>query len=620
MSDTSRRNLFVLLSLLICLGWIGWLFEQQRLGIESRQAREVAEVSLQAIAHVAERESEAKIHLKAESGSGEAPSPLANQHGAVADVQMVAVPVPTPSPVLNHSLNAVSSKALAAKLFNTCPGAPNREGLIATEVPSVAAETRGEIGLEAAELDFLPPIVRQLSSDEEEVIEAGQDEAVATVGHPSSKQVKVRLSLDAPPALPAELFLAPVEVQQVQPVEIAKGEGQAAPNVRFASALEEEADAETKPTEDAIENLDPQQQQLQAKIQKALDIYRDRMLNTRDHGPWEMMHSLIAYGVEKDIRIGHPGGKRVNAIGWLCWNRPCRGDRMFYETPDGFGAHKGPGLQGHHGQFLSMLAQSRVTQDYPMKIGGKDYTIADLVNYEKRTCRAGTELTFKLIGIAHYNDSTDDTWKNDRGETWDVERLIEEELKQPVIGAACGGTHRLFGINYAVHQRLKEDKPVTGQYKRAQIFINDYHRYTLSLQNSDGSFSTSFFSGRGNLYDTNRRLLTTGHIFEFLAFSLPQETLHGEKMTKAANYLAGILIEGQHRKWKVGPLGHALHGLNIYRERILDAKPATEPAIENVVSKPEERVAERVELPETRSSDSADEDGRDTAPEKTVIR
>ena len=42
-------------------------------------------------------------------------------------------------------------------------------------------------------------------------------------------------------------------------------------------------------------------------------------------------------------------------------------------------------------------------------------------------------------------------------------------------------------------------------------------------------------------------------------------------MVKAVNYLAGLLIAGRHQDLEVGPLGHALHALNIYDERVFRA-------------------------------------------------
>ena len=302
---------------------------------------------------------------------------------------------------------------------------------------------------------------------------------------------------------------------------------------------------------------------LKVKVRRVLDHHRDRMLNTRDHGAWEIMHSLIAYGVPKEVQVGGPGGRRVNAIGWLCFNGPSAGERLFTVGSVGPRGRLGPGLQGHEGQFLAMLAQSRVEPNYPMKVDGRDYTINELVRQEQATCRANSELTFKLIGLMHYLKS-DEKWRDDAGGEWDIPRLIKEELAQPIIGATCGGTHRLFGLTYAYKKRAQRGEPVTGQYRRAQIYVQDFQEYTFKMQNPDGSFSTAFFAGRGASPDLQRRLETTGHIAEWLTFSLDDNQLRQRRMVKAIDYLATLLDENPEMNWKVGPTGHALHALNMY--------------------------------------------------------
>ena len=209
--------------------------------------------------------------------------------------------------------------------------------------------------------------------------------------------------------------------------------------------------------------------------------------------------------------------------------------------------------------------------DYPIVVAGKSFTMADLVEHEKSDCEAGTELTFKLIGLMHYLDS-DENWTSRDGQTWNIQRLVKEELKQPIRGAACGGTHRLMGLSYSVVKRDKRGKPIVGEFQRAQTFINDYHRYTFSsLQNTDGSFSTEWFTRPAAAPDVDRRIKTSGHILEWLAFSLNDSDLRHPKMIKAVQYLTGILEEGRNHKWEIGPLGHALHGLSLYNSRMFDA-------------------------------------------------
>jgi hypothetical protein len=310
---------------------------------------------------------------------------------------------------------------------------------------------------------------------------------------------------------------------------------------------------------------------LKENLRDTLGWYYDHPQKANDRSPWGIMHWLIPYGV--DSYILDPKGQRQNTIGYLCFNYPCKGQRLFHLDKKGqLDADIGPGLQGHRGQFLAMLAQSKVDTNYPMRVGGQDFKVADLIEYEKRTCEAGTELTFKLIALAHYIKH-DDKWKNTKGEDWDMQRLIREELKQPVVGAACGGTHRMTGFSYAVRRHQARGLLLDGQWERSRKFIEDYHDYTFTLQNRDGSFSTNWFASKGELPDPQRRLQTSGHILEWLVYSLPTDDLQKPEVVKGVEYVGKLLSEGKTTKWEIGPLGHALHALALYDERVFGGKP-----------------------------------------------
>ncbi len=333
--------------------------------------------------------------------------------------------------------------------------------------------------------------------------------------------------------------------------------------------------APATPLERQLVPVEPQREfsaemaDLRNRVRRCLDEYYRRPLSTATYTPWGTMHALLPYGVDSNVSVN---GRQVNAIGWLCWNQPCRGQRLMYLAGGRVHASVGVGVQGHQGQFLSMLAQSRVPASYGLKVNGEDFTVRDLVETEMRTCRAGTELTFKLIALAHYLES-DAKWRNDLGEEWDIPRLIREELKQPINGVACGGTHRMTGFAYAVRKREQRGETVDGEWSRADKYVKDYHKYLYSLQNPNGSFSTNWFRGRGDSGDTDRYLQTTGHLLEFLVFSLPQEDLQDGRVVRAVDFLTNLMLRHNTRQWEVGPLGHALHALSIYDERVFGTKP-----------------------------------------------
>ena len=151
---------------------------------------------------------------------------------------------------------------------------------------------------------------------------------------------------------------------------------------------------------------------------------------------------------------------------------------------------------------------------------------------------------------------------------WDIPKLISEELRQPVRGAACGGTHRLAGLTLAYKMREQRGEPVDGEYLKAKKFTRNYQRYAYKLQNSDGSFSTEWFRGPGKEESIDRRLKTTGHILEWLLYAAGEKELKHRQTTRAANYLANIMYNNRYKDWEAGPLGHAVHALLLYDQKV----------------------------------------------------
>ncbi|MCA9192720.1 MAG: hypothetical protein KDB03_13185 [Planctomycetales bacterium] len=303
-------------------------------------------------------------------------------------------------------------------------------------------------------------------------------------------------------------------------------------------------------------------------INQCLNYFLTHQETVTRRGPWALMHTILPYGVEANVDAG---GRSVNAIGWLCYNGVAAKQRMFQPTRTGFRTNSGPGVQGHEGQFLAILAQSRVRSDYPLKIGDRSYTIADLVRYEMATCREDTELTFKLIGLSYYL-SPEARWRDNRGINWNLEKIVVEEMQQPVIGAACGGTHRLMGLSYALIRRQEAGLPGGGNWKRAEDYVNDFVNYAMSLQNPDGSFSTEWFEGRATERDLERKVQTTGHILEWLVFTLPDEHLKSPRITLSIDFLLQTIGKNPGYDWPIGPRGHALRALALYNQRVYGAE------------------------------------------------
>ncbi|MBX3423925.1 MAG: hypothetical protein KF752_20395 [Pirellulaceae bacterium] len=330
-----------------------------------------------------------------------------------------------------------------------------------------------------------------------------------------------------------------------------------------AKATKTERRLETAGRSNAVGFSDAELEMMR-RIDQCLDYFRTHPENIVRRGPWALMHTILPFGVESEVLAGK---QRANTIGWLCHNGVCARQRMFQPTRSGFRPNIGPGVQGHEGQFLAILAQSHVQPDYPLQIGNRRYTVMDLVQYEKATCREKSELTFKLIAFAHYLDPND-VWRDNRGQRWNIEKLVAEELAQPVNGAACGGTHRLMGLSCAVNRRQEAGLSITGHFARAEKFLDDFIAYTLTLQNPDGGFSTEWFERRADEPNVDRKIQTTGHILEWLVYTMPDEHLRSPEIQRAVNFLLDSIGENPQRDWPIGPRGHSLRALALYRKRV----------------------------------------------------
>jgi hypothetical protein len=480
----------------------------------------------------------------------------------------------------------------ARPLTAAAPGANSTSHIPAPPSPPASSESEAEqaptegqaeepiIGTPAAEIELRESQAEAAADSESSTSEtSGDDDALAPVdelsetpapetdapGDPIEPEYTGPAVSDAtmPPAKPLSSAPKPGSAAQTpigEPDRIAKPDLTTPP----ASPEDYEHADEPAPTTAApsLPPLTQNQRALREKIRRVLKHYYDRPLSSVDRSPWEVMHMMLSYEVHS--RILQPDRQPITAVGWLCFNQPCENRSLLYLNEDGDMRVKvGPALQGHHGQLLALLAQARVRSDYPMKVEGRDFTVADLIEVEKATCYPRTELTFKLIGLQRYLD-VNARWVNDQGMQWDFPTLVREELRQPVRSAACGGTHRLSGLALAVKKRRSSGLPVDGVYAEAEKHVANYQNYAYSLQNPDGSFSTSWFKGPGKEPDIDRRLKTTGHTLEWLLYAGSQQQLTHYRTVRAVNYLSNIMWANRTRDWEAGPLGHAIHALVLY--------------------------------------------------------
>ncbi|HEY4761329.1 MAG TPA: hypothetical protein VIH42_12170, partial [Thermoguttaceae bacterium] len=248
----------------------------------------------------------------------------------------------------------------------------------------------------------------------------------------------------------------------------------------------------------------------------------------------------------------------------------------------------GYGTQSKPSQMLAMLAFARVQTSYPLRVGDTVRTVADLVESEKLSCRSGMDMSLKLIGLAYYAE--DGTWKNDLDQEWSLEKMVKEELTQPVIQASNGGLDRLLALSYAVYRRNKRNLPVEGQYARAEKYVGEFQNYAFSLQNPDGSWGF-FLSAKGANRNASTQLHSSGYVLQWLALSMPEEQLDDKRLAWGIAYLNNVLSSQRYinnlpalSSQEISGVMHALHALAIYDERQFKPSDAQQQPTESTPS------------------------------------
>ncbi len=323
----------------------------------------------------------------------------------------------------------------------------------------------------------------------------------------------------------------------------------------------------------------PSGEELQSRLDAVIDFAKNgRHLNTRDHAAWQVVHGALEFG--RDFLIEHDG-QLVSALDYLMAGGKLRGwdlrigDHGVLSVVEE-GSKSG---QGHRDQWLGYLSQCGLKPEDKLFVGGKEFTVSDMITQSQWECQDPMEGTWTLMAFATYLP-LDARWEAKDGSQWTIDRLVTMENAADINGRACGGTHCLFGLAVAlnryrqaggdlakepwksVYQRIYgKDDPQTRQHTDGLI---DKAR---QFQQSDGSLSIHFFNRPGSTAELAQRIHATGHTFEFLCVVLPDDELRKPWVTRAALALVDMLERTQEFDVECGGLYHAIHGLDLYRQR-----------------------------------------------------
>jgi len=316
---------------------------------------------------------------------------------------------------------------------------------------------------------------------------------------------------------------------------------------------------------------------LKTRVEAALQDVRDRDLLTT-HAFWTVFHGILGTGLEKTMLTDSTDPKtkkKVNAIDYICDGGEIRG-LQFLPTKDGLDVvdtRTRPDLQfvaqGHQDQFIAEMTQWGMPKTRKFKVANRNFTFEDFIKQSKARASVtkNQELSWAIIVIAQFY-GTEYSWTNSAGEKLHMRDVVKYELDASINEAACGGTHRLFGLTWAYHLHLKYGGKSEGVWKNVEAKIAQYKKLARDLQNPDGMLSTAYFKSKENQPNAELRISTTGHIVEWLALAMTDDELKAPWMQRAVHALAMQLLDLKDDAIDGGALYHAAHGLHIYHERV----------------------------------------------------
>jgi hypothetical protein len=326
-----------------------------------------------------------------------------------------------------------------------------------------------------------------------------------------------------------------------------------------------------------------------------LHTLHERELRLDKHAAWQIIHGVVAFGPNFPVSNGD---ERVAALDWAFAGKPMQGWTL-RPGPDGVESVLEPGTktgQGHPDQWLGYMALWGVPSSTPLTVAGREFQVKDLVTQAMRDVREGREGSWTLMALSTYLHPTQ-AWQARDGSEWTLERLVAveagadlpaEAAQDQINVAACGGSHRLIALAYALGQRKKQlpEEPLSGGWAAADERIRWAVSRAQTYQLPSGGFSVHYFARPSGSPDLAEHLGATGHTLELLALSLDDEELAAAWVARAANFLCEIFETTESLDLECGALYHAARGLVLYRTRRFGPKDYFDASAEAVAGDP----------------------------------
>jgi len=334
---------------------------------------------------------------------------------------------------------------------------------------------------------------------------------------------------------------------------------------------------------------------LKRSIEIVLVANTRRGVNTRDNTPNDVMLMALPYGADARVFQPNPNynprdrnaanvptGNSIYSIGALCWNTPCNGKTLLRSDGKRVLARVGHGYQTQPGSFAAMMAMSNIMPNYELKVGGNSYTIADLLESEKHSISRGMNMSMVLVALSCYGHPTEQ-WKNEFGETWNIEKMLTSELNRSIDQGTSDVTDWLLGLTAAVKLYEGENIPIRGPMALAKRQLKVYQDFVLSIQNDRYLWHPRFFLYKGFNQNAFETMFSGGHILRWLSYSLSDKELQDPQVVHAVMNLTATVNRVRPETTantmsakQLESLAVSLHALSLYYQRAFGEEPPTQ--------------------------------------------
>ena len=321
------------------------------------------------------------------------------------------------------------------------------------------------------------------------------------------------------------------------------------------------------------------------KLDRVIEMTRKKHLDPKVNNAWQIVHAILAYGYDLELQVD---GQVVAGLPWILGGGQFRGWNLApaekgLDSAIEAGTKQGP---GHDDQWLGYMSQCGVTLDTPLIVQGQKFHIRDLLTQTQWTAYDGMEATWTLMSTSNYLP-IDEKWKAKDGTEWNIERLVTMEMRPKLEERACGGTHLLYGLTTAVNRYRREKGEPTGVWADADQRIQGAIAKAKEYQQADGGFSQSFFQKSSTTADIGLRIHSTGHTLEFICNAVDAKELAEPWLVRATVFLCNQIEKTISVPQECGALYHAVHGLQLYREKRFGRRaPAEMPTADAPVATP----------------------------------